>query len=77
MNYAVLSVKPLDDFKLLLTFKSGERKVYDMKPHLNGPLLVRSTTYIFLTKFVCGLILLNGKMEQILTLKSFIERGNY
>ena len=38
MNYAVLSVKPLDNFKLLLTFKSGERKIYDMKPHLNGPL---------------------------------------
>ncbi len=36
MNYAVKSVKALKDFVLLLTFETGERKTYDMKPHLNG-----------------------------------------
>lgn len=34
--YGVLSVKVLDDFKLLLTFDDGKRKVYDMKPNLHG-----------------------------------------
>ena len=34
--YSVLSVEVLDDFKLLLTFDDGKRKIYDMKPHLHG-----------------------------------------
>jgi len=29
-------VKPLDDFKLDLTFSDGKRKVYDMKPQIWG-----------------------------------------
>lgn len=36
MNYRVKEVEALDDFILLLTFETGERKTYDMKPHLNG-----------------------------------------
>lgn len=34
--YSVLSVEVLDDFKLLLTFDDGVKKLYDMKPHLHG-----------------------------------------
>ena len=29
-------VKPLDGYKLLLTFNNGERKVYDMSKYLYG-----------------------------------------
>ncbi len=36
MNYTITSVKVLENYNLLLTFKTGERKVYDMKPHLDG-----------------------------------------
>jgi Protein of unknown function (DUF2442) len=35
MYYAVISVEPLQDFMLRLTFKNGERKIFDMKPLLN------------------------------------------
>lgn len=36
MNYAVISVEALENYNLLLTFKTGEKKIYDMKPHLDG-----------------------------------------
>lgn len=36
MDYPKLvSATPLPDFKLALTFDSGEKKVYDFKPNLN------------------------------------------
>ena len=36
MDYTVKSVKALENYKLLLTFETGERKIYNMKPHLDG-----------------------------------------
>ena len=36
MDYAITSVKALENYTLLLTFKTGERKIYDMKPHLDA-----------------------------------------
>lgn len=30
----VVKVKPLDDYRLLLTFENGETKVFDVKPYL-------------------------------------------
>lgn len=35
MYYAVVNVQPLNDYLLQLTFKTGEQKVFDMKPYLN------------------------------------------
>ena len=32
---AVKSVKPTDDFKLILIFSNGEKRLFDMKPYLN------------------------------------------
>lgn len=32
MNPRPVEVQPLEDYKLLVTFKNGERKVFDMKP---------------------------------------------
>ena len=34
MYLAVIKVKPLDDYKLELTFKNDEVRVFDMKPYL-------------------------------------------
>lgn len=36
MNYKIIAVEALENYTLLLTFKSGEKKIYDMKPHLDG-----------------------------------------
>jgi len=35
MYLAVTAVKPLNDYRLLLTFENGEQRVFDMKPYLN------------------------------------------
>ena len=40
-KWIVKSVEPLDDYKLLLTFEYGEKKVYDMKPLLSYKVLNR------------------------------------
>jgi hypothetical protein len=34
MNPRVTNVKPLDDYKVLLTFTNGEKKIYDVSPFL-------------------------------------------
>ncbi|WP_461207858.1 DUF2442 domain-containing protein [Clostridium sp. DL1XJH146] len=34
MYLAVVEVKPLQDYKLLLTFENGEKRTFDMKPYL-------------------------------------------
>ena len=35
MYLAILDVKPLDDYKLLLTFENKEKKVFDVSPYLS------------------------------------------
>lgn len=35
MYLSVKEVKPLDEYKLLLTFENGEVKIFDMKPYLD------------------------------------------
>ena len=35
MNPRVNDVKPLENYKLLLTFTNGEKKVFDVKPLIN------------------------------------------
>lgn len=34
MYFAIIDVKPLDNYLLLLTFKNGEKRHFDMKPYL-------------------------------------------
>ena len=34
MYLSVKQVKPLEDFKLLLTFDNGEARIFDMNPYL-------------------------------------------
>lgn len=33
----ITQAKILDDYKILLTFRNGEEKVFDIKPYLNYP----------------------------------------
>lgn len=35
MYLAVISVKPLDDYKLELVFENNEKRLFDMKPYLD------------------------------------------
>jgi len=35
MYFSVKRVEPQDDFTLIVTFESGERKRFDMKPYLD------------------------------------------
>ncbi len=35
MYLSVISVNPLDDYKLLLTFANGEERIFDVSPYLN------------------------------------------
>ncbi len=35
MYLAIIDVKSLEDYKLLLTFENQEKRVFDMKPYLN------------------------------------------
>lgn len=41
MNPYVKSVKPQDDYQLLLTFENGERRVFDLKPYFEKPVFAR------------------------------------
>lgn len=34
MYLAVVAVEPLSEYRLLLTFENGERRIFDMKPYL-------------------------------------------
>ncbi len=35
-TFSVKNVEPRDDYKLVLTFETGEKKVFDMKPYLDN-----------------------------------------
>jgi hypothetical protein len=35
MYLAIIDVRPLDDYLLLLTFENGEKRQFDMKPYLD------------------------------------------
>ena len=35
MYLAVIDVVPLNDYKLLLTFENGEKKIFDVSPYLD------------------------------------------
>ena len=35
MYISVISVRPLSEYQLLLTFENGEKKIFDMKPYLD------------------------------------------
>ena len=38
MNPRPVSVTPMEDYQLFITFRNGEQKIFDMKPLLSLPL---------------------------------------
>lgn len=38
MNPRPTHVQPLEDYRLLITFQNGERKIFDVRPLLSQPL---------------------------------------
>ena len=36
-SYYPISVKPMADYRLMLTFDNGEQRVFDVTPYLNDP----------------------------------------
>jgi hypothetical protein len=41
MNPYVKSVRPQEDYRLLLTFENGEKRIFDLKPYLDKGVFVR------------------------------------
>lgn len=41
MNPYVKHVRPLDDYRLEVTFENGERRLFDVKPYLQRGVFVR------------------------------------
>ena len=41
MNPYVKSVKPQEDYCLLLTFENGEKRIFDLKPYFGKPVFTR------------------------------------
>lgn len=35
MYYKIINVEPLKYYRLLLTFETGQKKIFDVKPYLN------------------------------------------
>ncbi|MGE4509010.1 MAG: DUF2442 domain-containing protein [Eubacteriaceae bacterium] len=35
MYLAVINVEPLNDYKILLTFENGEKRIFDVSPYLD------------------------------------------
>jgi len=47
MNPRPIAVKPLDDYKLYITFQNNERKVFDAKPLLKWPMYKKLKNKLF------------------------------
>jgi hypothetical protein len=65
MNPYVKSVKPQDDYYLLLTFHNGEKRVFDLKPYLEKPVFQRlKNTAVFQTvRVVSGSVEWQGAVD--------------
>ena len=65
MNPYVKSVKPQDDYCLLLTFENGEKRIFDLKPYLNKGVFVRlQNVALFKTvRVVSGSVEWHGEID--------------
>ena len=65
MEWQVMAVEPTKDFKLILTFKSGEKKVFDFLPMLeheiNKPL--RNIRFFMKAKIGHNTVMWNKKLD--------------
>jgi hypothetical protein len=81
MNPYVKSVKPQEDYCLLLTFENGEARVFDLKPHLEKPVFRQlSNKALFKTaRVVSGSVEWQGEVDlsyNTLYLESKTIKGN-
>ena len=65
MNPYVKSVKPQEDYRLLLTFENGKKRVFDLKPYLDKPVFAQlKNTALFKTaRVVSGSVEWQGKID--------------
>jgi len=60
-----ISVKPLDDYKLLIGFSTGENKVYDVLPLLKLPVCaeLKNKAFFDLVKIDHGTVVWNDDLD--------------
>ena len=56
----IKEVKPLDDYKLLITFENNEKKIKDMKPYLEKGVFSKLKNKV---KIAYGTICWNGEID--------------
>jgi hypothetical protein len=65
MNPYVRSVRPQDNYLLLLTFENGEKRIFDLKPYLNTGVFARlKSAALFKTaRVVSGSVEWQGEID--------------
>ena len=65
MNPYVRSVRPQDDYLLLLTFENGEKRIFDLKPYLNKGVFTRlkNPTLFKTARAVSGSVEWQGEID--------------
>jgi len=65
MNPYVKSVKPQEDYHLLLTFENGEKRVFDLKPYLEKPVFkqLKNTALFQTARVVSGSVEWQGDVD--------------
>jgi hypothetical protein len=65
MNPFVESVEPQDNYRLLLTFENGEKRIFDVKPYLSMRVFMplRKTALFKTVRVVSGSIEWRGEID--------------
>jgi len=65
MNPYVKSIKPQEDYCLLLTFENGEKRIFDLKPYFEKPVFARlKNVALFKTaRVVSGAVEWQGEID--------------
>ena len=61
----IIEVKPLEDYKLLLTFENKEKRIKDMKPYLDKGIFkeLKDKSFFNSVKILYGAISWDGRIE--------------
>ena len=65
MNPYVKSVKPQENYCLLLTFENGEKRVFDLKPYLEKPVFrqLKNSALFQTARVVSGSVEWQGEVD--------------
>ena len=65
MNPYVKSVKTQEDYRLLLTFENGEKRVFDLKPYLEKPVFrqLKNISLFQTARVVSGSVEWQGEVD--------------